>query len=165
MRDSASWGSRRHDLKSCRRSCYLARGFRPDPEVPNRSIPRSRPRLGVGHFGCLLEQLLLDSALLDAQSALSRPTNLSSAMTAIRAACCSLSNASALPVRSWLTAEVATTRGSALPPWRSNPTENAGLSFVTHRCNLFGNRARVLLVCNHEDQNCCTLVDAWISRC
>ena len=56
-----------------------------------------------------------------------------------------------VPVRSWLTAGVATTRGSERPPWRSSPAENAGLSFVTHRCNLFGNRARVLLVCNHED--------------
>jgi hypothetical protein len=64
-----------------------------------------------------------------------------------------------------LTAEVATPRGSALPPWRSSSAENAGLSFATHRYNLFGNRARVLLVCNHEDHDFCTLVDAWISRC
>ena len=42
--------------------------------------------------------------------------------------------------------------------------ERAG-AYAAHRCNLFGNRARVLLVCNHEDQDFCTLVDAWISRC
>src|SRR4030081_3979243 len=40
-----------------------------------------------------------------------------------------------------------------------------GLSFVALRCDLFGNRARILLVGDHEDQDFCTLVGAWISGC